>query len=749
MPRLHLIGACCLIVATGVAWSLTARGEDIGPCPERPARLSGPAKQSALANGKVPAEALARELRATKEGVSEFTGNVELWQGSQSLKANQLRYDKSANQVDATGNVLFREASSLSFQTQETHLNLESRIGYAGPGTFRLEDGSARGDAERIDFEGPDHTRLTRVRYTTCAPGQDDWFLKIRELDLDTAEDIGTAYHASVNFQGVPVFYLPYLSFPISDERKSGFLIPRLGHSGNRGTEVSAPYYFNLAPQYDDTLTPRHLSRRGLQLQNEFRYLTPRSQGTLQLEALQNDKLANSDDRAAGTYQHGHVFDPLWSGRVDLRGVSDKNYFNDFRDELGITSQTHLPQNAGVDYRGPQWNFSARAADYQTIDRSIAAADRPYARLPQLNLSLNRPAAPNRLNYFFESELVSFERDASVTGERLNLMPAVSLPLSNSYAFLTPRIGLRHIAYRLSGAPDNTPALTRGVFSLDSGLFFERDSRWSGRLFTQTLEPRLYYLYAPGKNQDALPNFDSGIPDFSFPNLFRDNRFVGGDRIGDADQFTAAVTTRFIDEQDGTERARASLGRIYYLDDRQVNLPAATSSTDASDIVAEVTATLASHWHARSNAQWNRENDHTQRYSYYLQYNPAKDRIVNLGRRFSRAELEQTDISTEWPLVSRWTFRARSLHSRESNRNLETYAGVEYNACCWALRVLGKRRLAVDVLNNNVTTQNKSIMFELELTGLSKLGRVPDSPLRESVFSFPPRTAAPSGSLEQ
>ncbi|MBI5782814.1 MAG: LPS-assembly protein LptD [Gammaproteobacteria bacterium] len=489
------------------------------------------------------------------------------------------------------------------------------------------------------------------------------------------------------------------------------------------------------------------MSSRGLQLQNEFRYLTPRSHGMLQFEVLQNDKLANGDDRAAGTYQHLHAFDPFWSGKVDLRGVSDKNYFNDFRDDLGITSQTHLPQNVELDYRGPQWNFSAHAADYQTIDRSIAAADRPYARLPQLNLSLNRPVTPNRLNYFFESEAVSFKRDAGVTGERLNLMPAVSLPLSNGYAFLTPRIGLHHIAYRLSGVPDNTPALARGVFSLDSGLFFERDSRWGGRLFTQTLEPRLYYLYVPGKNQDALPNFDSGIPDFSFPNLFRDNRFVGGDRIGDANQFTAAVTTRFIDEQDGTERARASLGRIYYLDDRQVNLPAATSSTNASDIVAEVTATLASHWHARTNAQWNREDNHTQKYGYYLQYNPAKDRIVNLGRRFSRNELEQTDISTEWPLASRWTFRARSLHSQEINRNLETYAGVEYNACCWKLRVMASRRFFLDTANNNAITQNKTIMFELELTGLSKLGRVPNSPLRESVFSFPPRTAAPSGSL--
>lgn len=730
----------------GAGLGSTAQAEDAAPCPERPPRPPASARPPATTTENLPAEVYARELRLVNQSVSEFIGDAELRRGEQSLSAERLRYDKNTDLIDATGDVTFKDASGLSYQTRETHLNLGTRTGYAGTGSFRMEDGSARGDAERIDFEGPDHTRFTRVRYTTCAPGQDDWFLKIRELELDTEEDIGTAHHTSVNFYGVPVFYLPYLSFPISDERKSGFLIPRVGHASNRGLEIDTPYYLNLAPDYDDTVTPQYMSKRGLMLQNEFRYLTPRSQGMLQLEGLHDDKLANGDDRAAGIYQHNHVFSPLWFGHVDVRGVSDKKYFDDFRDDLGITSQTHLPQNAELDYRGPRWNFSARAADYQTIDRSIAPTDRPYARLPQLNLSLNRPTESNRINYAFESELVSFERDASLTGERLNLSPSLSFPLSNSYAFLTPMIGLRHIAYHLSDVPDANPALTRGVFSLDSGLIFERDSRWSERLFTQTFEPRLYYLYIPGKNQDALPNFDTSVPDFSFYSLFRDNRFVGGDRIGDANQITVAATTRFIDQQDGVERARASLGRIYYLADREVNLPAATSTADASDIAAEITATLASHWHVRSSAQWNREDSHTQKYSYYFQYNPAKDRIVNLGRRYSRGELEQTDISTEWPFATRWTFRGRSLYSQETNRNLESYAGVQYNACCWALRLMARRRLEVDTLNSNTATQHFSIMFQLELTGLSKLGHMPDSPLRESMFFSSTPTATSLGS---
>jgi len=727
----------CLIIAVATGWHPVAQAVEDGVCPERPLH-SAAAKPRPSAIESPPTDIRARELRTVSGGVSEFSGNVEMQQGDQRLSAEQLRYDKATSLADATGNVTFQDSSGASFQTQETHINLESRLGYAGPSYFRLENAGARGDAERIDFEGPDHTRLTRVRYTTCAPGQDSWFLKMRELRLDTREDIGTAYHASVDFQGLPIFYLPYLSFPISDQRKSGFLIPRVGSASNRGLEVAAPYYFNLAPNYDDTLTPQFMTERGLQLQNQFRYLTRHSEGKIELEVLPHDRMENGDDRAAGLYQHKHVLNPLWTGNIDLRAVSDKKYFDDFGDNLGLTSQTHLPQNAGVDYRGPLWNFSARAADYQTIDRSIAPADRPYARLPQLNLSTSLPLRPNRVNYYFESEAVNFERSVGVTGGRLNLGPAMSLPLENSYGYVTPRLGVRHIAYHLSSAQDETPSLTRGVFSVDSGLVFERDSRWGERRFTQTLEPRLYYLYVPAKDQDGLPNFDTGVPDLSFSNLFRDNRFAGGDRIGDSNQITAALTTRFIDEKDGVERGRASLGRIYYFADRQVNLPAGPSGAASSDIVGEATATLAGHWHARSTAQWNRVDDHIQKYNYYLQYNPAKNRIVNVGKRFSRDDLEQTDVSAEWPIAGRWTFRARSLYSLRDHRNVDSHAGVEYNACCWALRVVGSRRLVVDAQRDNAATQVTSIMLELELTGLSKLGHVPDSPLREGVFSFPP-----------
>ena len=742
LPRPVRVALYLIVVIAAGAPAAWAQEEE--SCPQSAAGLTAAPRPPLAGARNPPTDIRAREMRSAPDGVSEFSGQVEVHQGAQSLSADRLRYDRTTNQAEATGNVNFLDAAGMSFQTQATRLDLESRTGFAGPGSFHLENYSAHGDAQRIDFEGPDRTRFTQVRYTTCPIGREDWFLKIGELQLDTRKDVGTARHATVDFKGVPIFYLPYLDFPISDRRKSGFLIPRLGESTQRGLEVATPYYLNLAPNYDDTITPHYMSERGMQVQNEFRYLTSQSTGKLDLEVLPHDRLANGDDRAAGAYQHNQSFSPLWSGKIDIQGVSDKQYFNDFSTSLNITSQTQLPQNAEVDYRGASWNFSTLVAGYQTIDPTIAPTDLPYTLLPQINLALNRPDQPNRLNYYFDSEAVNFERNVGVTGERLNLNPAVSLPLVNSYAFFTPKVGVRQIAYHLAGAPDTSPALTRGFVSLDSGLFFERDSYWSGRPYTQTLEPRLYYLYVPYKNQDALPVFDTSVPDMRFSNLFRDNRFLGGDRVGDANQVTAAVTTRFIDDGDGAERARLSLGRIYYLHERQVNLPAGPSAAAASDIVGEASVRLASHWYARSDADWNRTDDHVQQYSYYLQYNPAPNRIVNLGKQYSRGELDQSDVSAEWPIAGRWSLRARSLYSWRDRRNIDSYAGVEYKACCWALRIVGQRQLSINTGNNNAASQNTSIMFELELTGLSKLGHAPnDNPLAQSVFSFPSRATAP------
>lgn len=690
----------------------------------------------------LPTHVRADEADAVQDGHNEFRGHVEMTQGQNRLRANRVIYDSTADITRAQGNVVLDNQTGDSYRTEYLEMHNESRRGHATAGTYTLSSNDGRGDMQRVTFLDRDHARLEQVRYTTCAPGQDDWYLIAPEINIDNVEEMAYVRNARIEFKGVPIYYLPRASFSISDKRKSGFLTPSFGYTSQNGMDVAAPYYFDLAPNYDATITPHVMTLRGLQLQNEFRYLTRQSQGQLELDLLPSDQLRERD-RYAGKYTHVHTFTPLWTANVNLQGVSDKDYLSDFGNNLNATSTTHLPQNAEVNYRGSIWNFTARMSDHQTVDKTIALTDRPYARLPQLLLSASTPTVSERTQYQFSSELVHFRREVGIIGNRLNLMPAVSYPMLRSYGFLTPKVGVRYIGYHLSNTPDTSPSVARPFLSVDSGLYFDRDVRWGERDHIQTLEPRLYYLYVPHKNQDHLPNFDSGVPEVSFPNLFRDQRLDGGDRIGDANQLTLALTSRLLDAEDGVERLRGSIGRIYYFDDRQVNLPAGTMDGNKSDIVAEAAARLHRNWFINSAAQLDTGNRRTQKSNIYLQYNPARNKIVNVGQRYSRLDLHQRDISFEWPLIARWSIRGRALDSLRDDRSIESYVGAQYKSCCWAFRALVGRRLVENDPTANRFKHGKFIMFELELTGLTshKRGDLPESPLKQSVFtSFPDDT---------
>ncbi len=738
-------------IAAGLLFGQTALAEAPEGCPQpRPIPQHDPQLPD------LPTHVRADEVDAAQDGRSEFRGHVDMTQGQNRLQADQVIYDTQTDISQARGNVVLDNETGDSYRTQYLEMHNETRRGHATAGTYTLSSNDARGDMQRVDFLDADHAKLSQVRYTTCAPGQDDWYLIAPEVEIDNVEEMAYVRNARIEFKGVPIYYIPRGAFSISDKRKSGFLAPSFGYASQNGIDVTAPYYLNLAPNYDATITPHVMGLRGLQLQNEFRYLTRRSEGKAEFDFLPGDRLRDRDpvtgqplnnDRYAAKYIHAHTFNPLWSGNVDLRGVSDKDYLKDFGNNLNTTSTTHLPQNAEANYRGSLWNFTARLNDHQTVDKTISPESRPYARLPQLLLSANTPTVSERTQYHFSSELVRFHRaGVSITGNRLNLMPAVSYPVLRSYGFLTPKIGVRHIGYNLSGTSDTSPSVAAGFFSLDSGLFFDRDFALSGWNYTQTLEPRLYYLYTPRKDQDHLPNFDSGAPGISFPGLFRDQRLDGGDRIGDANQMTLALTSRVLDSDDGAERLRGSIGRIYYFADRRVNIPAGTTTDNGSDIVVEAAARLKSNWFINGTAQLDPGNRRTQQSNVYLQYNPTRNKIVNIGQRFTRNDLMQRDISFEWPLVARWSIRARALDSLREDRSLESYVGAQYQSCCWAFRAILGRRLIESDTTTNRFKHGKFIMFELELTGLAshKRGDLPESPLKQSAFtSFPDETWTP------
>jgi LPS-assembly protein len=723
--------ACAALVCAG-GLSTGQAADTPGSCPEfqPPARaLPGIPRKPAI-EPHAPLHVQADRAESRGKELIIFTGNVELRRGELHIDADELRYDKTKNSLDASGNARLRNDAGDVFLTPRLDYRLDTESGAADTAGFRLGKNNARGDAGHVDFRDGNRLKMRNARYTTCPPGQNDWFLKAERIELDKDSATGRARNVVLEFMHVPVFYFPYFSFPLSDERQSGFLAPRFGYGNKLGFVAATPYYLNLAPNYDATLTPRYMSRRGLQLQSEFRYLGAGASGLAEAEYLPNDDQTGAY-RAAGTLRYTQYFSPYWQAGTDLQWASDINYFIDLGETARATSRTHLPRIAQLNYGDAHWRFSARATGQQTLDASIPVNDRPYWQLPQLLLSGDVPGAPGGLRYQLDSEWTYFDRSTGVTGSRLDLQPTVSLPLRTSYSFFIPKVGVRYTAYNLSGAGEENPSRGLPIASLDSGLVFERRGLlWDGAAHTQTLEPRLFYVRIPHKDQDTLPVFDTALPDFGFYNLFRENRFIGGDRVGDADQATLAVTSRLLNETTGVERLRVSLGEVFYFSDRRVNLPAGTVEQGRSNTVGELQAMLAPAWYLRGGLEWDNAQHATARGSAYLHYRPAKDKILNLGYRYGRDLQEQVDISGHWPLAAGWTAQARWNYSLPDALLLQTYAGLSYSTCCWALRAGAQHRILPDGRTDN------SVLFEFELTGLAKLGKSGESPLDQGRFIF-------------
>lgn len=740
--RLLCAAILAAIGSPAVAAALLDRVKTVRPlsCPETEG-IAMPASSLTEEDSKDErVHVYADRVDATLDESARFSGNVELRRGNLHLFADELFYNQADNHLDAKGHIHLRKDDGETLLAPLLRYDLDTERGYSEDAQFQFAGSAGRGAAGRIHFEGRDRLQLESVRYTTCPPGRDDWFLKASRLTLDKTEQIGTARNASVTFMRVPIFYSPYLSFPLSDVRKTGLLAPHIGHSSNSGFFLSVPYYFNLAPNYDDTLTARVIEKRGLQLLNEFRYLGSNFSSNLDLEYLPSDRMSKSD-REALFFSYVHSFSPLWSLTSDIQWVSDSSYFIDLGRGGAESSHTHLPRYLSLDYSGKIWRFSARAHTYQTLDTTIPIAEQPYQRLPQLLLRADSPSGPNRLHSAFEGEWVNFYRpgDPNQPGasQRLDLIPSISLPLRTSYLYFTPKLAYRYTSWRLDTASGNESLdRTLPIYSLDSGLVLERNDKIYGKTYTQTLEPRAYYVYIPYKNQDSLPVFDAALPTFSFANFFRENRFVGADRVGDANQLTTAVTSRFL-LADGIEQARVSLGQVSYFADQRVNLPPGTRIQTRSDLIAEVSARLGRSWYLRSGLQWDTQEGDTRKSSLYAHYRPADDRIVNLGYRYTdnppaSIELpeELADFSVQWPLTSRWTGVARWNYSLPESRTVQAYAGLQYASCCWAVRLAGRHRLQPD------GTVENSWQFEFELSGFAKMGETEEAPLKQGQFIF-------------
>lgn len=596
---------------------------------------------------------------------------------------------------------------------------------------------SSRGDAKAVLFEGQDKKRLLGARYTTCEAGVDDWYIKAKEIALDDYTQSGSAKNAYVEFKGVPILYSPWLNFSFNNERKSGLLAPSVGTTSRSGFETLIPYYINIAPDMDATVATRYLSKRGMQLQGEFRYLNEKFSGINSVEYLDNDSLSGSR-RYYANFAHNHQLSERWSAGYNIEKVSDNEYFSEMSTRIVSTSRVNLPQQGFVNYVGDVWQFSGLAQKYQTLDET----NYPYQRLPQLTLTADKD-----WKYFdtdFYSEWSYFDRNdnapVAATGSRLTLYPSISVPFTQPYGFITPKIGVHSTSYRLNdnnfningnNVSNNSANRTLPIFSLDSGLYFERDTKVVKNKYTQTLEPRMFYVYIPNKEQDLLPVFDSALADLNLTSLFTENQFTGNDRVNNANQLSLAVTSRMIDKDTGIERFAATIGQRYYFDKQNVVLPGSVQPTNnSSDVIAAMTARLSNKWNLDAFWQYNTDDAGIVRSNLLARYNPEPGKLMNVGYRYTQQFLEQINVSGQWPLSRGWYGVGRFNYSIRENTLIESLAGIEYDAGCWQARSVIQR------VETATADANYGLFFQLELGGLASIGSNPLNLLRRDIPGY-------------
>ena len=654
-------------------------------------------------------------------------GSVRLRKRGAAVFADHLHLSFPDQQLTATGHVRFEKEGDV-LTGEQLFYDLNNDSGYMDKPDYRLLRYKARGTANRLVAENRDMYRIRKATYTNCDVGDDDWFIRIDRLELDRIRDVGVAHNATVVFKGVPILYSPYLDFSLSGRRKTGLLPPTIGSTGQSGFEYTQPFYWNIAPNRDATIAPRLLAKRGVLMNGDFRYIDPGVSGEMRGEYLPDDR-QKAQTRYGYSWQHQQAFGNGFSGALDLQGVSDDTYFTDLSDKIAATSQTNLNREGDLFYDGNWWTVNTRVQRFQTLQDPLAPVVPPYARVPQITLNMLRQTDAH-LDFGMQGEYVEFDHPFLLNGRREILYPSISAPFQTSFFYITPKVGYHTTNYSFEDTtlPDESRNLP--IYSLDSALTFERETKLWGRDFLQTLEPRLYYVYIPFRPQDQLPNFDTALADFNLAQIFTENQFSGGDRINDANQLTAAVTSRLIDPGTGDEQLRFTLGERFYFQPQQVSLTPQLRNSTRSDVLAAVTGQITRHWYTDLGLQYSLEDDQVERSTTVLRYQPEIGKVINFGYRFTRDTLEQVDFSSEWPLSGRWTGLARYNYSLQDKRLLEGLVGVEYNAGCWAARFVLHRFVSATQEYVN------AMFFQLELTGISRIGSSPLELLRQNITGY-------------
>lgn len=690
--------------------------------------------------------------------------DVEITRGQTKLNSDSAIYYQEDNVVEAEGNVRFERYGDL-FTGDKLRINLDTGEGMVLNPTYKFKANQAQGSGTRIDFESRDRATLKDATYTTCEGADPDWYLKAGTLNIDNETDVGSASNIVLYFKDAPILGAPWLSFPISSARKSGVLPPLFGTTSRGGTEITLPYYFNIAPNRDFTLTPKIISRRGIQIGAEARYLEHNFSGVTDVELLMDDRETDTNRYSISSLHTQSLTQELtldWN----FNQVSDDDYFSDFSHNLGAVANLQVPsaqrlltREASLNYAGRGWRASALVSDYQLLqDVDSIIYNKPYDRLPQLRLQ----AWQNDLRGFdwaIDTELTRFWLPAAdlayraldpefiasrpnLNGDRLVIRPQISYPIIGAGYFIKPKFSIHASKYQLDDVGSGTISLTRTVptFSLDSGLVFERDTTLFDQSVIQTLEPRLFYVYTPYRDQSDYPLFDTAEASFGFSQLFSENRFVGSDIIADSNQLTAALVSRYF-ELSGTERLRLAIGQRFYFNDQRVQLdPNNTDENDGrSDLLLAASGRISATFGMDAAMQYSESTHKVYNANFSVQWQPKYRHVLNAEYRYLRDNLlDQINVSGQWPLADRWYGVGRVSYSLPESRVVEGLLGLEYNAGCWVFR-LAARRLATSAQESNT-----AIFAQLQLNGLSRLGSNPLEVFKSSIPGYQIITTEPS-----
>jgi len=722
-----------------------------------------------------------------------FNGNVLLQQSGQQVKADQASYNQQNGAARFNGNVVFRNGE-ISMGTQQLNYNTQTGLAKLERAKYVIAPLHMRGNAQSLTINADNSVFLINSSYTFCEPGQNDWDILASEINLHQAKSYGEAYHARLRIKDVPVLYLPYFRFPLGKDRLTGFLSPQISLSakgisndGNLTLEntvvnlehFATPIYFNIAPNYDDTLTPRYLDGHGLLVENEFRYLNILGEGEFNVGFIGNDSAHISaptteelteqrpKERWSKALYHSGTFGQYWQDRIHYEEVSDSDYTDDFSSLGLINRSSHLKQNVEVEYNDGTWKLLTLMEQYQTPDETITV--KPYHRLPQVQLSRLGSYDVNQFNYEIDVEATRFTRDhedltgvAKMDGERFHSEVTLSYPLEKSYGFIKPELTVMHTLYSFQnvdtdGGYQDEVDRNIHIASLDSGLFFERNLQWFGDSFIQTLEPRIMLAHIPYVNQSQIPLFDTTQTSFSYGQLFNPNRFTGIDRVGDTQQISLGLTSRFLNDT-GTEVFRTSLGQIRYLQDRTVLLaPGIEAPSDgdeellsSSSLAGEVQWLFSPGWRAKADIQYDPHADDDvepiEKASAQLNFQSDNDWVFDLN--FSHVEEEsqkQIGVAFFAPINDRWAFygqkkqdiwpysqadRVLKEDEEEHFESIEGLLGIEYQNCCWRVQVTYEEHTRSD------DTKDYQYMFQLHLKGLGILGTDSDKILQDRIFGY-------------